>query len=101
MLKRDITMSDKDKHHIICTDFGATLDLHASEKHNCSVYNHAVICIMLVACDWRNIKYMNRKGKWVETIVNTHDKWLILGDTLSHGKKNDHIFHNSCLTYII
>ena len=34
-------------------------------------------------------------------MVNECDKWIFFGDTLSKGKKNDHVFHNACLTYII
>jgi hypothetical protein len=32
MMKRDIIEADPNKHRVICTDFGATLDLFASEK---------------------------------------------------------------------
>lgn len=41
-------MSDPDVHRVICTDFGAMLDLMAAEKDNCSINNHAVICIFLL-----------------------------------------------------
>lgn len=40
-------MSDQNLHRVMCTDFGATLDLSAAEKDNSSVNNHAVICIFL------------------------------------------------------
>ena len=36
-----------------------------------------------------------------ETIINDCEKWIFFGDTLSKGKKNDHVFHNACQTYII
>ena len=36
-----------------------------------------------------------------KVMVNECDKWIFFGDTLSKGKKNDHVFHNTCLTYII
>ena len=36
-----------------------------------------------------------------ETIVSVCDKGVILCDTISEGGKNDHIFHNVCLTYIL
>ena len=48
MRKIDTTMSNPDKHRVLLTDFGATLDLRASETDNCSVDNHAVICIFLL-----------------------------------------------------
>ena len=35
------------------------------------------------------------------TIVNNCDKWLFFWDTISRGKKNNHVFHNNCLTYFI
>ena len=48
MRKIDLTNSHPDIHRIIYTDFGATLDLSAIEKDNCSVNNHAVVCILFV-----------------------------------------------------
>ena len=36
-----------------------------------------------------------------ERIVNDCDRWVFFGDTMSKGKKNDHIFHNACTTHII
>ena len=45
MRNLDITMGNKDKHRVLLTDFGATLDLRAAEYDNSSVDNHAVICI--------------------------------------------------------
>ena len=41
-------MSDAETTHVICSDFGATLDLGADEKDNCSIDNHAVINIFFV-----------------------------------------------------
>jgi hypothetical protein len=46
--KLDYIMSDPDRFRIICTDFGATLDLCAAEKDNSSVNSHAVICIFFI-----------------------------------------------------
>lgn len=45
----DLTMSDRDTTRVICTDFGATLDLGAAEKDNYSVDNHSVICIFVLS----------------------------------------------------
>ena len=76
-----------------------------AEKDNSSVNNHAIIDIFFVAHSWRRVQYdkKNAAGLLVkdETIVNECDKWIIFGDTYSKGKKNDHVFHNACLTYLI
>lgn len=104
MQKIDKTMTNSDTSQVVFTDFGATLDLMASEKDNSSINNHAVVCIFMVTYNWRNVKF-NRRGVGLEevedeTVVNDCDKWIFFGDTLSKGKKNDHIFHRSCLTHI-
>ena len=36
-----------------------------------------------------------------ETIINDCEKLTFFGDTMSEGKKNDHVFHNACQTYIV
>eukprot|EP00957_Ditylum_brightwellii_P192632 14667088-Ditylum_brightwellii.AAC.1 len=96
-----MTMSNAEKHHALCTNFGSTLDLFASEKDNSSVDNHAALCIFFVLSNWRNVKYKTEEGEYKDTVVNDCDKWLVFGDTMSRGKKNDHIFHNARFTYII
>ena len=105
MRKIDLTMGDPNKHRVFCTDFGATLDLMGAEKDNSSVNNHAIIDIFFVAHSWRRVQYRKKNDAGVlvldETIVNECDKWIIFGDTYSKGKKNDHVFHNACLTYLI
>ena len=100
----DCTMSDPEKDRIICTDFGATLDLRGAEADNCSVDNHAVVCIFFVLMNWRKVQY-KRKNDQKElvdnsTILNDCQKWAFFGSTLSRGKKNDHVFHEACITYI-
>ena len=55
--------------------------------------------------NWRDVKF-KRVVKDVglvedETIVSDCEKWIFFGDTMSAGKKNDHVFHNACQTYII
>ena len=42
-----------------------------------------------------------KENEYDNTIVNDCDKWLFFGDTINRGKKNDHVFHNNCLTYLI
>ena len=101
MRRLDMEMSSADTHRVICTDFGATLDLSAAKKDNCSVDNHAVLAIYFVLSNWRMVKYKTDKNECDETIICDCDKWLFFGDTISRGKKNDHVFHNSCLTHII
>ena len=101
MLSIDLTMSNPNKHRVICTDFGATLDLGAVEKGNCSVDNHSVTCIFFVVSNWREVEYVNIKGNADKTITNDCDKWIFFGDTISKGKKNDHVFHNTCLDYVV
>jgi hypothetical protein len=73
----------------------------SSDKDNSSVDNHAILQIFFVLTDWRKVKYEKCKDDWGETIINDCDKWLFFGDTMSRGKKNDHVFHNSCLSYLI
>ena len=105
MRKIDTIMSDKNLHRCIMTDFGATLDLSAAEKDNSSVDNHAVICIFFVNFNWRDVRFkrMLEGVGLVDDVTRVSDceKWIFFGDTISAGKKNDHVFHNACLTYII
>ena len=44
---------------VLCTDFGATLDMFSSEKANSSVDNHAVLCIFFFLL--RRVKYETMK----------------------------------------
>ena len=62
MRKIDCIESDPDKHRVICTDFGATLDLRGAETDNCSVNNHSVVYIFYVLTNWRSVKY-KKEGK--------------------------------------
>ena len=34
-------------------------------------------------------------------VIDNCNKWIVFGDTLSKGRKHDHVFHNACLTYLI
>ena len=101
----DLTMGNPDNHHVICTGFGATLDLRGSEKGNSSVDNHAIICILFVVHGWRKVQFdrviEGEATQHDETIVNDCDRWIFFGDTISTGKKKDHVFHNACVTYVI
>ena len=101
MGRRSVTMSDANLRRVFHTDFGAVLDLMAAEKDNCSVNNHAVVCILFVTYDWRLVKYKRKDGTMDETIICTTDKWAFFGSTQTRGKKNDHVYHNACLKYLI
>ena len=85
MRKVDHFMSDPNKHRVICTDFGATLDLMSIEKDNSSVNNHAVICILFVSYNWRTVQFKKLVtcGESTneiddQTIINDCDKWIFL-----------------------
>ena len=92
-------MSDSNTTHVICTDFGATLDLGASEKDNSSVNNHAVIAIFLVSHNWRQVIYKKRKeggeNEDDATIVNDCDKCFFLETRDPKVKKQPCV--SSCL----
>ena len=98
-------LSHRDLHRVICTDFGATLYLSDIEKDNCSVDNHAVVYVLCIYYDWRQVQFMrkreDREMHREEVIVNEYDKWIMFGDTISREKKKDHVFHNACLTHLI
>ena len=100
MRQIDLTMSDKDTTRVICTDFGTTFDLGAAEKDNCSVDNHSVICIFCVVYNWRVADFTD-DSSLDQVIISDCDKWIFLGDTMSKGKKNDHVYHNACLHHVI
>ena len=53
----DHAMSKIDLHRVICTDFGATLDLSVAEKYHSSVDNNVVICNFFVNHNWRKVSY--------------------------------------------
>ena len=61
MRKIDHTLSHRDWIRVICTDFGATLDLGTSEKDNSSINNHAVIGIFLVTHNRRVVKIKKKR----------------------------------------
>ena len=98
----DYIMHDPNTTRTIMTDFGATLDLCAAEKDNSSVNNHAVVCIFFVLSNWRKVNYVRTDtSEWDEMITNECDKWIVFGDTMAKGKKNDHVFHNACIAHLI
>ena len=80
-------MSNSDKHRILFTDFGSTLDLMATEKDNSSVSNHAVNFIFFVCSNWRIVRFKKQiegiEDVFDETIVNDCNIWIFFVDMLS------------------
>ena len=100
--KLDMFMPNSNTTRAIFTDLGVTLDLKATETDNSIIDNHAVICIFFVLTNWRPVDFYNTsKERMDETIINDCDKWIVFGDTLSKGKKNENVFHNVCLSHLI
>lgn len=64
MQSQDLINSNPNKHQIICTDFGATLDLYGAELDNISVNNHAVICFF--CCVQLERSFLRMQGWKVE-----------------------------------
>jgi hypothetical protein len=44
---------------------------------------------------------LKKNEKEVTVRLNECDVWHFFGDTISKGKKNDHVFHNACLEDIV
>ncbi len=86
---------------LIFTDFSATCDLHAAKLDNCSQDAHAVLAIFVV-CHSPRFVTVKQEEEDVRHRLNNCDVWYFFGNTISKGKKNDHIFHDaSCLKEII
>jgi hypothetical protein len=84
---------------LIMTDFLATLDVRGAQTGNSSTDAHAVLAIYVVLDSQREVK-VTKNGKEVRTKVNECNV-CFFGDTISKGKKNDLVFHNTCLDEII
>jgi hypothetical protein len=67
---------------------------------NCSQDAHAVLCIFVVLHSPRDVT-VNKEGRDVTVRLNECDVWHFFGDTISKGKKNDHVFHNTCLEEVV
>jgi hypothetical protein len=86
---------------LIFTDFSATCDLHTAKLDNCSQDAHAVLAIFVVCHSPPFVTVKQDEQEDVRHRLNDCDVWYFFGDTISKGKKNDHIFHNACLKEII
>ena len=87
--------------HIFQINFEVRLNMFATKKDNLSVDNHAVIDNWFIQTNYLPVRYKKNNGKLGDTIINDCDTWIFFGNTMSQGKKNDHVFHNSCFTYLI
>lgn len=80
---------------VICTDFSAQMDLVPVRKTSCHTNKHAslgVFCIYMK-------RQLNVNGKDI-IFIDCHD-WFVFGSCDEKGKKNDWIFHNAALKYIV
>ena len=81
-------MPNQNKTRVILTDFGTSLDMRASKTINCSLDNHAVVCIFFVLTNWRTVKYHDSATKEDdETIINDCDRWIFLAIHCQRLKK--------------
>jgi hypothetical protein len=85
---------------LIFTDFSTTCNLRAAMADNCSQNAHAVLCIFVVLHSPRDVTVIKDERE-VTVRINECDVWHFFGDTISKGKKNDHVFHNACLEDIV
>jgi hypothetical protein len=66
----------------------------------CSAHTHAVLDIFIMLHSRRKVA-VEKEGTMVLTMVYDCDVWYFFDSTLSKGKKNDRVFHNSCLDHIV
>ena len=98
MLCIELAIFNPNKHRVICSNFGATLDLCSSKKGNCSVDNHSVMWIFFVVSEWWEVEYINTKGNLYKTIISNCDKWVFFGHTISKGENITMCFITLALT---
>ena len=93
----DATLSDSNFHQLICTNFGATLNLSKKESNTCYTENNSTVCIFFINNNWRNVNYKREGENKTElddvTIINDCHKWAFFGCIISKGNKNHHFFH--------
>lgn len=74
----------------------------AVHTDNCSTDAHAVLAIYVVLHSRREVFVADQYGGPPQKkIVNDCDVYHFFGNTISKGKKNDHVFHNACLEAIV
>ena len=90
---------------VIYADFGASLDLQAREKDNCATNHHAVICITCCLHGWKEVSYdrLSKDGNMLteKCAVSECDRWIVFADSMTRGKKNDHIAHHHFLRHMM
>jgi hypothetical protein len=74
---------------------------HAKETDNCSQDAHAVLDIFVVYHFQQSMSVKCEERMMKTKKVNDCDIWHFFGDSRSKGKKNNHVFHNGCLDYIL
>jgi hypothetical protein len=83
-------------------DFSATMDLHACETKCSATDGHAVLAIFIILHSPQEVNILDENGKIIGTKhVHDCDVWHFFDETISKGKKNDHMFHNACLEEIV
>ena len=85
---------------LVFTDFSATLVLRALEAKNSSVDAHAVLDNFVCLYKRRKAK-VKEKDKEEEVEIFTCDVHHFFADTISAGKKSDHVMHNTCFDVVI
>jgi len=76
------------------------MDLSASKTDNCATAHHAVLDSFVVLHSKRVVTVTKKDGTKIDHPIYDCDVWHFFGDTISKGKKNDHVFHNACLDEI-
>ena len=64
---------------------------------NYRIDNHAALDTCFVFLEAREVPLTNDSTAKTSTI----DAWYFFGCSVSAGKKNDHVFHNKCMDYVI
>jgi hypothetical protein len=85
---------------LIFTNLSATCDMHAAKLDNCFQDAHTLLAIFVV-CHSTGFITVKQEEEDVRHQLNNCDVWYFFGNTISKGKKNDHIFHSGCLKEII
>ena len=52
--------------------------------------------------NWRKVDDIRTDTNgWDEMITNECNKWIVFGDNIAKGKKNDNVFHDAYITHLI
>ena len=90
----------KENEAIVFTDFSANPLFEAAKTDVCAVPNHGVLDIFLVLHSPENLTV--QVGDEERNVrFNQCDAWHFLGSAAGKAKSSDHVFHNTCLDYIM